>query len=76
MKTYYITEKAGHSFELHPTYHSIQTQSFIPYQFVTHVHEVLFFDIENESAQTHVDLSHFAYYILMGLDGKYSLSFD
>jgi hypothetical protein len=70
MKTYYITEKAGHSFELHPTYHSIQTQSFIPYQYVTHVHEIILFDIENESAQTHIDLSYFDDYILIGLDGK------
>jgi hypothetical protein len=70
MKSYYITEKTGHSVTLHPTYHKIESQSFVAYQYLTQNNEVLLFDIENDSIQTLIDLSCFPAYILVGLEGN------
>lgn len=70
MKSYYITEKSGHSVTLHPTYNKIQSQSFVAYQYLTQNNEVLLLDIENDSIQTLIDLAHFPAYILVGLEGN------
>ena len=68
MKKYYITEKSGMSFEINLTYHIVKTQSFIAYKFLTQKNEILLFNIENQSIQTHLDLSNFHEYLVVGLE--------